>query len=202
MILLFFLLPILLNGQDNDDNKVRRVAIGLKAGVPIGIGGSVEIILPVLSNRLAPYLDYSNLKNREIEEVSITHKHLDYGLNLYSGTNGKGLYLAIGRSSSTSDFAYSDEIADSGNTYIGVATTTVDLNMTNFKLGYKVGGLVFAKLEVGYGIGDIPQQLVITGTTEVMGVQMTETSIEDIPNIPGWNENGMLIGSLTVGVSF
>ncbi len=202
-IVIFSILSISLFGQDKASvKKVRRIAIGIKAGVPIGVGGSAEIVVPVLHNRLAAYLDYADIKERDIEDVTVSHKHLDYGANLYLMTKGKGLYLSIGKSQSTTDFAYVDEVSDSGNTYVGVANGSLDLNMTNFKLGFKLGGLLFAKLEAGYGFGDIPQQILISGTTEAMGMELMETSLEDIPDIPGWNENGMIIGSLTIGIAF
>ena len=183
-------------------NKVKRFAIGVKAGSPIGIGGSVEAVLPIGGNRLAPYLDISRFNDIDVDDVFVDHKYLEYGFNLYFGQRGIGFYLGLGTSSTTTDFAYADEIADSGNAYIGEATTSIDLDLVNIKLGFKTGRTVYFRIELGYGFGEIPQELVITGTTEVMGVRQTETSIEEIPDIPGWGENGMLIGNISIGLSF
>ena len=41
--------------NDTLELNVKRVALGVKLGMPNSIGGSLEFILPVLDNHFAPY---------------------------------------------------------------------------------------------------------------------------------------------------
>jgi hypothetical protein len=56
-------------------------------------------------------------------------------------------------------------------------------------------------LELGYGMGSLPQTVNFTATDN-SNPSYTEIVTEDIPEIPGISENGLIIGNIGFGVSF
>ncbi|MDC0875175.1 hypothetical protein OAP64_06035, partial [Flavobacteriaceae bacterium] len=68
LILSFFLFSISIVAQETEENliksedslKLNNFALGIKIGIPNIVGGSAEIVLPVLNNHFAPFLDYNN----------------------------------------------------------------------------------------------------------------------------------------------
>ena len=44
------------------------------------IGGSIEILPPILNNKIAPFLDFSGL-NIDIDDVGTDFSYLEYGAN-------------------------------------------------------------------------------------------------------------------------
>ena len=87
---------------------------------------------------------------------------------------------------------------ENGVSQVGSAITELDLNTLNLKLGFKTGGLIFLRVEVGYGIGTIPGSLDFTATSN----GITESFSEEIPSIPGLTSEGLLIGNIGLGISF
>ncbi|MDA9572467.1 hypothetical protein N9R44_03775, partial [Flavobacteriaceae bacterium] len=73
-----------------------------------------------------------------------------------------------------------------------------NLDTTNFKIGIKTGGTIFFRLELGYGVGSIPDALDFTATFE----GITQSFSEAIPPIPGLGSEGVLIGNVGFGFSF
>ena len=78
-----------------DSAKVRHINLGIKLGIPNLIGGSAEIVLPVLGNRIAPYFDYSGF-SIDTDEISTSFSYLEYGSNLYFNQNGNGFFILPG----------------------------------------------------------------------------------------------------------
>ena len=74
-------------------------------------------------------------------------------------------------------------------------------NTTNLKLGLKTGGRIYFRLELGYGMGTLPQTVSFKATDN-SNPSYTETTSEDIPEIPGISENGLIIGNIGLGLSF
>lgn len=87
---------------------------------------------------------------------------------------------------------------DNGVSQKGFASTGLDLNTLNLKLGFKTGGFIFLRVEAGYGMGTIPDRINFTATSG----GITESFSEEIPAIPGLNANGLLIGNIGIGLSF
>ena len=71
-------------------------------------------------------------------------------------------------------------------------------NFGNFAWGLKTGGVLYFRIEAGYGLGSPPKSIDFTATAN--GV--TESFSEPIPEIPGVNESGLLIGNIGIGFSF
>lgn len=187
--------------------KVKRVSLGVKLGIPNVAGVSLEAVTPLLGNRIAPYIDYSSFPVNT-DETDVDLKYSEFGSNFYFGKKGKGVYAGIGFGSLNTDITFKDiEFEEDGNRGRGTATLSTKVNTTNFKLGIKTGGRIYFRLELGYGIGTIPETLEVTGRftyQDENGNTQTETGTEteDFPAIPGVSANGILVGNFGFGVSF
>lgn len=167
--------------------KIKRVSLGIKLGIPNIAGFSAEAITPILGNRIAPYIDFSSFPVNT-DETDLNLKYTEFGSNFYFGDNGQGFYVGVGFGTLNTDIVFKNiEFEGNGNRGRGTGT----INTTNLKLGIKTGGRVYFRLEVGYGIGTIPQEITVNGT---------ET--EEFPSIPGVNDKGVLVGNFGFGISF
>lgn len=179
-------------------SKSKTISIGVKAGAPNILSLNGEFVLPILNNHLAPFVDYGSF-SLDIENTQADLKYLEYGLNIYFGNKGKGLYVGAGSGKLTNEFTFNDlTFEDNGVSLKGSAITSLDINALNLKLGFKSGGLIYFRIEAGYGIGTIPDRLNFTATSG----GITETFSEEIPAIPGIGSNGFAIGNIGLGVSF
>ena len=179
-------------------SKSKTFSIGVKAGVPNILSLNGEFVLPILNNHIAPFIDYGSF-SLDVENTQADLKYLEYGLNIYFGNKGKGLYVGAGSGKLTNEFTFNDlTFEDNGVSLKGSATTSLDINALNLKLGFKSGGLIYFRIEAGYGIGTIPDRLNFTATSG----GITETFSEEIPAIPGIGSNGFAIGNIGLGVSF
>ncbi len=179
-------------------SKSKTISIGVKAGAPNILSLNGEFVLPILNNHIAPFIDYGSF-SLDIENTQADLKYLEYGLNIYFGNKGKGLYVGAGSGKLTNEFTFNDlTFEDNGVSLKGSATTSLDINALNLKLGFKSGGLIYFRIEAGYGIGTIPDRLNFTATSG----GITETFSEEIPAIPGIGSNGFAIGNIGLGVSF
>jgi hypothetical protein len=186
------------NDTINKKDKSKFISIGTKLGVPNTLSFNGEIILPFLDNHFAPYIDYGSL-NLDVEDIETGINYSEYGLNFYFSNKGKGLYASAGMSQLKSEFTFNDlTFEENGVSQNGSATTDLELNTLNLKLGFKTGGLIFLRVEIGYGMGSIPDSLNFTATSN----GITETFSEDIPSIPGLSSEGLLIGNIGLGISF
>ncbi|MGC6434358.1 MAG: hypothetical protein ACON4M_09210 [Crocinitomicaceae bacterium] len=205
IILLVFLLfttisfsQEIVNDSISDKSKSKLISVGAKLGVPNVISFNGEIILPILGNHLAPFIDYGALEI-ELDGTNASLKYSEYGLNFYFGNNGKGFYASAGKGQLNTDITFNNlTFEENGVTQKGSATTGLDINSLNLKLGVKTGGFVFLRIEVGYGMGTIPDRLNFTATSN----GITETFSEEIPSIPGLSSDGLLIGNIGLGISF
>ena len=179
-------------------SKSKTISIGVKIGSPNILSLNGEFVLPILNNHIAPFIDYGSF-SLDIENTQADLKYLEYGLNIYFGNKGKGLYVGAGSGKLTNEFTFNDlTFEDNGVSLKGSATTSLDINALNLKLGFKSGGLIYFRIEAGYGIGTIPDRLNLTATSG----GITETFSEEIPAIPGIGSNGFAIGNIGLGVSF
>ena len=180
------------------DYKIKSISVGLKLGVPNIASLGVQYTLPFLNNHLAPYFEYSSYNYNE-DEMEGSLKFSEFGVSYFFNEIGRGLYLGLGISSLKIDATYNEISLEFGKT--GSGTAEIALNTTNLKLGLKTGGRIYLRLEVGYGIGDLPQTISFKATDN-SNPQYTETTTEDIPEIPGISENGLIIGNIGLGLSF
>ncbi len=63
VLLLFLIFSTTGNSQNSDDSyqtfNNNPLHIGLKIGIPNGVGLGAEWVTPLLGNRIAPYVDFS-----------------------------------------------------------------------------------------------------------------------------------------------
>lgn len=177
--------------------KVKRLSVGVKIGVPNIAGLSVEAVTPLLDNRIAAFADFSGF-NVSDQETEIGLNYSEFGLNVYLGKKGSGLYAGIGAGNLSTDLTFFENLDGGGR---GKGTTGLDIKTTNLKLGIKTGGRIYFRFEVGYGVtSDIPEN--ITVTLEEIGGSGRETESFEVPTIPGVGTNGVLVGNFGFGFSF
>ena len=180
-----------------DSIKVRHINLGIKLGIPNLIGGSAEIVLPVLGNRIAPYFDYSGF-SLDTDETATSFSYLEYGANLYFNQKGNGFFISLGQGKFNTDLAFN--ALDFGNLLIlsEPINTDFNFNTTNIKLGIKSGGTFYFRFELGFGIADIPDSVNFIATYD----GITKSFSEELPPIPGISSSGILIGNIGFGFSF
>ncbi|MFT4645591.1 MAG: hypothetical protein ACI8ZX_002008 [Planctomycetota bacterium] len=178
---------------------VNPIRIGVKIGVPDIVAGNIEFVTPLFNNRIALFADYSKFNvNEEGAEVKVNY--IEGGLNIYFNTKGRGLYASASLSNLKVDGKYTDAETRDGTLYQGSATGDVEIKTTNLKLGAKLGKKFYFRIEAGYGFGDIPQEIEVTGTEQGTGI--TQTDYVEIPDIPGISESGMIVANIGLGFSF
>lgn len=216
LLITLFLSPFFIFAQEIEErievmdslvNETKRISIGIKIGVPNIAGLSLEGISPLLDNRIAPYFDYSSFNiNPDDTEVELSYS--EFGSNVYFGNQGNGVYAAIGFGTLSTDLKFKNvTLEKDGNSGTGQGFITQKLNTTNIKLGIKTEGRIYFRLEIGYGFGDIPEEIEVSGTFKYQDdngqtITSTGTKIETFPTIPGVGTSGVLIGNFGFGVSF
>lgn len=209
----YLLIPIIiistaLNAQTSSDEieeseiepKIKHFALGAKVGIPQVLSGSLEVVLPILNNHFAPYIDLSSF-NADDSGDEFSFFYAEYGLNFYLGEKGKGIYLSVGQSSLNFDLTFNDLIySDGGQSIVGTGTAELNLNTTNLKLGIKTGGTLYFRFELGYALGEIPDSIDFTATSN----GITESFSEEIPRIPGINDSGagIPLANIGIGIAF
>jgi hypothetical protein len=174
------------------DDNIKSLRIGLKLGVPNGIGGNLEYVTPLFGQRLALYGDYSGL-SADIDDVDTSLNYFEIGTNIYfTADKGSGFYASLSYGSLSIDGSYSEAETIDGQPFTGEAEGDFDVSSFNAKLGFKVGRGFYFRTELGYGFGEVPQEINITGN--VNGIP--ETGVEEIPDIPGVGESGYLMFNL------
>lgn len=187
-------------------SNLKRFSFGIKMGIPNILGLTTEVILPMFKNRVSPYLDYSSFKLNP-DKTSIDLNYTDYGMNIYINSKGNGLYASLGSGTLSSLIFFENiELTDeNGNKGIGTAQLKENINTFNIKLGIKSNSKIFFRLEVGYGIGKIPNNLNLTGSFsyEKDGISNISngSSNESFPTIPGIGKYGIIMGNFGFGIS-
>ncbi len=187
-------------------SNLKRFSFGIKIGIPNVIGLTTEAILPIFKNRLSPYFDYSSFKLNP-GKTSIDLNYTDYGVNIYVNSKGNGLYASLGSGNLSSIILFEEiELTDeNGNKGLGNAQFEENINTFNVKLGIKSNSKIFFRLEVGYGIGKIPNNLNLTGTfsyeKDGMFYYSKGSSVESFPTVPGVGKKGIIMGNFGFGIS-
>ena len=180
------------------DDEIKRLSIGFKVGIPNIASLGLQYNLPIFNNHLAPFIEYSSYSYDDAE-VEGNLNFSEFGASYFFNESGKGLYVGVGLSSLKLDVLYNNISLDFGKT--GSGSTEIALNTTNLKLGLKTGGRIYLRLEMGYGLGDLPTQVTFVAS-ENSNPSYTVTTTEDIPDIPGVSETGLIIGNIGFGLSF
>ena len=189
--------------NDTLELNIKRVAVGVKLGMPNIIGVSLEFILPVMDNHFAPYADLSGFDIDPDTETNVGLSYSEFGLNYYLNTKGKGLYFSAGLGNLTTDITFSNQNVSNGegiSVNDGVGTIQQKISTTNLKLGVKAGKRVYFRFELGYGLGNIPSDVKITATSVSQGFK--EEISEPFPDVPGVSSGGVVIGNVGFGVAF
>ena len=147
---------------------------------------------------MAPHFDYSKYGNT-IDDVEVSLKFTEFGISYFFNNEGKGLYAGVGFSGLELEGKYEDIDLIEGRK--GSGSGSVSISTTNLRLGLKTGGTVYFRIEAGYGIGDIPQKIEFTAKDDA-NPSYTEKVEEEIPNIPGFSDSGLIVANIGFGVSF
>lgn len=194
---------IAMEPTDTLQTKIHRLSVGAKIGMPNIVGGSLEFVLPLLDNHLAPYADFSGFDINPEEGTEVGLNYTEFGVNYYFNNTGKGLYISGGLGNLSTDLAFTNIEVESNSGQIvndGIGTIKETLATTNLKLGIKTGGRIYFRFELGYGFGDIPGELEINASSPSLGISVI--SPEKFPDIPGLSDGGVIIGNIGFGLSF
>ncbi|MDT0552221.1 hypothetical protein [Urechidicola vernalis] len=176
---------------------VRRVAFDIRGGLPGVIGLNAEYVTGALDNRLSFFANYNGFATDvRVEGVDESLSYFEIGSNVYLGTKGKGLYGSIGYGNINIDATYYD-VSDDGNNY-AKATGDFTAGTLNVKAGIKLGGILFFRGEIGYGFGDIPSEVEVTGETSTI----SDTFLIERPEFPGMSDSGYVIANIGFGIAF
>ena len=124
---------------------------------------------------------------------TIDYNNFEIGTNIYFGQNGRGFYAGLSYFSFDSEGTFTDVEFD--NNTIGDGSGAIKFNTINAKLGVKVGRVFYFRLEVGYGFGDTPEFITVTGPNNT-------TAVEEIPEIPGITTSGLPVFNIGFGFAF
>lgn len=178
------------------EKSIKPLRIGAKIGVPSLITASAEYVTPLLNNRVALAIDYFAL-GREFDGTEIDYTNFEIGTNIYVNPRGKGFYGGISYTSFSSEGTFLDVEFDDANFSTGNGKANIDYNTLNLKVGVKLGRVFYFRMEAGYGFGTIPTEVLVRGIDNP-----SLTSIEEIPDIPGISDSGIIYFNLGIGFGF
>lgn len=176
--------------NDTSPKSIKPLRLGVKVGIPNILTANAEYVTPLLSNRVALSMDYMSL-SKTIDDTEIKYNNFEIGTNIYLTNKGKGLYGGLSYFSFDGDGTFTDVEFNDGST--GDGKGNIKFNTINLKVGAKFGRAFFFRIEVGYGFGDIPEYILVTSNSG------SQTSQEEIPNIPGISSSGLPVFNLGIG---
>ena len=181
-----------------EDNSLKRFSVGVKFGLPYMAVLSAQYTLPFFNNHFAPYFDYSQYsyeKNNEDAQFRFS----EFGISYFFNQIGKGLYTGLSYSNLSYDVKFTNVILENGSK--GYGSEKIDMRTTNLRIGLKTGGTFYFRIEMGYGLGDIPKKLSFKAIDN-FDPKYSQIVTKEIPKISGTSEREMLIGNIGVGISF
>ena len=182
----------------DEDNSLKRFSVGVKFGLPYMAVLGAQYILPFFNNHFAPYFDYSQYsyeKNNEDAQFRFS----EFGISYFFNQIGKGLYTGLSYSNLSYDVKFTNVILENGSK--GYGSEKIDMRTTNLRIGLKTGGTFYFRIEMGYGLGDIPKKLSFKAIDN-FDPRYSQIVTKEIPKISGTSEREMLIGNIGVGISF
>ena len=195
-ILLTFLISFTAFSQRT--SEIRPFRVDVRSGIPAILGLNIEYVTPALSDRLAFFANFNGFSTINVDGIDYKPSYFEIGTNIYLFGNGKGLYGSLSYGKLNVDATYFDVI-DEDQDIVSEASGEFDASTLNVKAGIKLGGFIYFRAEVGYGFGDIPQEVEITGSINGTQVPIPD---QEIPEFPGLSESGYVIANLGVGISF
>lgn len=186
-----FLFSSLQSQSDINTKGIKPLRIGIKAGLPNILTANTEYVTPLMNNRMAIVVDYMSL-SKTIDETEINYNNFEIGSNIYLKSTGKGIYGGISYFSFDSEGTFREITFDDGSAEDG--TGDIKFNTVNLKLGVKVGRAFYFRFEVGYGFGNIPEQILVKSKSS------GKTTYEEIPDIPGISSSGLPVINFGIGV--
>lgn len=186
------------NSGENDPvetkKSVKPLRFGLKAGLPSILSLNVEYVTPLLNNRVAFAIDYLPFK-ANIGDADLKLKNFEIGSNVYLKNTGKGLYAGVSYYSfNVTAENIPDVDFDNGTT--GNGNAELKFNTLNLKLGAKLGRTFYFRIELGYGLGNLPETILITSTDG------SSISIENVEEGVSFLGTGVPIFNFGIGYSF
>ena len=181
-----------------EDNSLKRFSVGVKFGLPYMAVLGAQYTLPFFNNHFAPYFDYSQYsyeKNNEDAQFRFS----EFGISYFFNQIGKGLYTGLSYSNLSYDVKFTNVILENGSK--GYGSEKIDMRTTNLRIGLKTGGTFYFRIEMGYGLGDIPKKLSFKAIDN-FDPRYSQIVTKEIPKISGTSEREMLIGNIGVGISF
>lgn len=181
-----------------EDNSLKRFSVGVKFGLPYMAVLSAQYTLPFFNNHFAPYFDYSQYsyeKNNEDAQFRFS----EFGISYFFNQIGKGLYAGLSYSNLSYDVKFTNVILENGSK--GYGSEKIDMRTTNLRIGLKTGGTFYFRIEMGYGLGDIPKKLSFKAIDN-FDPKYSQIVTKEIPKISGTSGREMLIGNIGVGISF
>lgn len=180
--------------QDTLETKsIKPFRLGAKIGIPNIITANAEYVTPLLGNRIAFAIDYMSM-SKTVDETEINYNNFEIGSNIYLNKKGNGLYGGISYFSFDGEGTYTETEFDDGS--FADATGIIKFNTINLKLGAKLGRVFYFRVELGYGFGKIPEQILVKSNTS------SQTTFEDIPDIPGISSSGLPLFNFGIGFGF
>lgn len=181
-----------------EDNSLKRFSVGVKFGLPYMAVLGAQYTLPFFNNHFAPYFDYSQYsyeKNNEDAQFRFS----EFGISYFFNQIGKGLYAGLSYSNLSYNIKFTNVILENGSK--GYGSEKIDMRTTNLRIGLKTGGTFYFRIEMGYGLGDIPKKLSFKAIDN-FDPRYSQIVTKEIPKISGTSEREMLIGNIGVGISF
>jgi len=181
--------------------EVRPFRIGLKVGIPITVGATIEYVLPVVDNRIGIMADYGGF-SISAGDASASYRYFSFGGNFYFSPNtvGRGFYGGLSYGDSKLNADYTGVESTQGLTITGSGSAEISIRQFQLRLGVKTGkGAFYFNPEIGYAISSVPSSVDFTATfTDSNGNTTTEQASEEIP------ASGIfgIMFSLTFGLSF
>jgi hypothetical protein len=191
-LVLFILLLGSSAGLFAQRQHVNHLRVGVKIGVPNIVSPTVEYVTHIWDDRVAFTADFMSL-NQTFDDVGVKFTDFELGSNLYFSKDGSGAYVGISYFDFRGEGTYDGVEFDDGS--VGVGTGDIDYNTFNLKVGYKTGRRFYVRTEIGYGFGNIPTEIIVTGSEG-------RTTVEDIPDIPGLSGSGLVVFNIGIGYSF
>ncbi|MDT0556780.1 hypothetical protein [Patiriisocius hiemis] len=173
--------------------SVKPLRIGARIGAPNILTVNAEYVTPLLDNRVAATLDYMPF-SYTVDDVSIKYNNFEIGSNIYLNNKGKGLYAGISYFSFDGEGDYPD--VEFNEDSFGDGKGIIKFNTLNLKIGAKLGRTFYFRIEAGYGFGSIPDNITIKSNDS------NETTEEEIPEIPGISNSGLIVLNFGFGFSF
>ncbi len=182
------------NGNQVSKKDINPLRIGGKVGVPSFFTISAEYVTPLLDNRVAFAIDYFPLRINLLG-IESKFKNFEIGSNIYLNNKGKGLYGGLSYYTFNAEVSNIEEVAFDDDSF-GTGETSIKFNTFNLKIGAKLGSAFYFRIELGYGLGNLPETVVVTSTE---GDSRTTLEIDEVISFLG---NGVPIFNFGIGYSF